>query len=157
MNPLDMLRMTPGTATALAVIFGSFVGALGSGLSTWLTQLHQDRRDLLAKTIFRREELYSNFISESARLLVDALEHSVSDPKNLIPAYALLSRMRLSSSSEVLAVAEGLIREIIGIYAKPNLKPEEIQSRARNGGDPLKELSTICRAELESIQREARV
>ncbi|PYU11183.1 MAG: hypothetical protein DMG29_16190, partial [Acidobacteria bacterium] len=64
------------------------------------------RRDLLAKKLFHREELYSDFISESARLLVDALAHNLSDPKNLIPAYALLSRMRLSSSPEVLATAE---------------------------------------------------
>ena len=33
---------------------------------------HQDLRDLLAKKIVRREVLYSDFITESARLLVDA-------------------------------------------------------------------------------------
>jgi hypothetical protein len=53
------------------------------------------------KKIFHREELYSAFITESARIL-DASEHNVIDPNNLIPAYALLSRIRLSSSPEVL-------------------------------------------------------
>jgi hypothetical protein len=113
--------MSPGTITALAAIFGSLVGALGSSISTWITQRYQDRRELLATKIFRREELYSDFISENARLLVDALEHNVGDPKNLIPAYALLSRIRLSSSPYVLATAEEVVRDIIGTYAKPNL------------------------------------
>jgi len=35
---------------------------------------HRDLRDLLAKKIVRREVLYSDFITERARLLVDALE-----------------------------------------------------------------------------------
>jgi hypothetical protein len=152
MTPLRVLSMNPGSITALAAIFGSLVGALGSSISTWITQRHQDRRDLLAKKILHREELYSDFISESARLLVDALEHNFNDAKKLVPAYALLSRIRLSSSPDVLASAEAVVRGIIGSYTKPNLTPEEIQSRAVNGEDPLRNFSDICRAELESMQ-----
>ena len=152
MTMLAIRSMSPGTITALAAIFGSLVGALGSSAGTWITQRHQDRRDLLARKISHREQLYSDFISESARALVDALEHNVSDPKNLIPAYALLSRIRLSSSTDVLANAEAVVREIIGTYAKPNLTPEQIESRATNGDDPLRKFSDICRAELESMQ-----
>ena len=149
---LANLSTSPGTMTALAAIFGSLVGALGSSIGTWITQRHQDRRDLLARQIFHREQLYSDFISETARVLVDALEHNVGDPKNLIPAFALLSRIRLSSSPDVLANAEAVVREIVGAYAKPNLTPEQIQSRATNGDDPLRKFSDICRAELESMQ-----
>lgn len=144
--------MTPGTTTALAAIFGSLVGALSSIMGTWIIQRHQDRRDLLARKIFHREQLYSDFITESAGVLIDALEHDVSDPKNLISAYALLSRIRLSSSSDVLTTAEAVVRDIIGTYAKPNLTPLQIQSRATNGDDPLRKFSDICRAELESMQ-----
>ncbi len=144
--------MGPGTITALAAISGSLVGALGSSVSTWIAQRHLDRRDLLARKIFHREELYSDFIRESARVLIDALEYNLGDPKNLIPAYALLSRIRLSSSPQVLKVAEELVRDIIRTYAQPNLTPEQIQSRATNGEDPLRRFSDICRAELESMQ-----
>ena len=66
--------MNPGFVVALAAIAGSFVGALGSVLGTLITQRHQDRRDVLAKKIIRREGLYSDFIGESARLLVDSLD-----------------------------------------------------------------------------------
>jgi hypothetical protein len=92
---------------------------------------------LLAKKIFHREELCSDFITESARLLIDALEHSVSDPKSLIPAYALLSRIRLSSSPDVLATSEEVVRDIIRTYSKANLMPEEVRLGAASGENPL--------------------
>ena len=138
----------------LAAIAGSFVGAFGSVVGTWIAQRHQDRRDLLAKRVARRESLYSDFISESARLLVDALEHNLRDPQKLIPIYGLLSRIRLSSSSRVLETAEGVVRNLLIRYLQPKLTPEEIHTRAVNGQDPLCEFSKICRSELETLLRQ---
>jgi hypothetical protein len=146
----------PATISALAAIFGSFTGALASSVSTWITQRHQDRRDLLAKRIFYREQLYSDFISESAHALADAIQHNLQDPNKLTPTYALLSRIRLSSSTKVLATAERVIQDIISRYSEPNLTPEEIQSRAAKREDPLCEFSNICRAELQGMQKELR-
>src|ERR1700739_1052024 len=100
-DTLGPLTNSPVT-TALAAIAGSLVGAFGSAVGTWITARHQDRRVLLANQIARREALYSDFIGESARLLVDALQHSVVDLQKLLPVYALLSRIRLSSSELVL-------------------------------------------------------
>ena len=146
--------MNSGLIAACAAILGSFVGALGSVVGTWITQRHQDRRDLVAKTIIRREALYSDFIEETARMLIDALEHNISDPEKLIPAYALLSRIRLSSSSKVLETAEGLVRTILTTYPLQNLTAEQIQSRAVNGDDPLREFSDTCRMELDLLQKQ---
>lgn len=146
--------MNSGLITGLAAISGSLVGALSSAVSTSIAQKHQDRRDLVGKKIVRREVLYSDFIAESARLLVDALRHNVGDPQKLIPVYALLSRIRLSSSSRVLGKAEEVIKTILHAYEQPNLTPEQIQIRAVNGKDPLRQLSDTCRAELDSLQRQ---
>jgi hypothetical protein len=146
----------PATISALAAIFGSLAGGLASSVSAWITQNYQGRRDLLAKRIFYREQLYSDFISESAHAIADAIQHNFQDPNNLAPAYALLSRMRLSSSTDVLASAERVIQHIINTYSEPNLTPEEIQSRAAKHEDPLREFSDICRAELESMHRKLR-
>jgi len=136
----------------MAALFGSLVGALGSSVSTWITQRHADQRDLLTRRIFYRVQLYSDFITESERILVDALENNFKDPNKLIPGFALLGRIRLTSSKEVFASAEGLIREIVKNYSEPNLTPEEIRSRALNGYDPLKQFSETCREELDSMQ-----
>jgi len=89
---------SPASISALAAVCGSLVGALGSSVSTWIAQRQQNRRDLLAKKIFHREQLYSDFISETARAMADAMQHRFQDPSRLIPNYALLSRIRLSSS-----------------------------------------------------------
>jgi hypothetical protein len=74
------------------------VGVLGSSVGAWIAQRHQNRRDILSKKISHREQLYSDFISENARAMADALQHEFQDPSSLTPSYALLSRIRLSSS-----------------------------------------------------------
>ena len=140
--------------TALAAIFGSLVGALGSAVGTWITQRYQGRRDLLAKHIVHRETLYSDFIAESARMMVDAMEHNDLDLQKMIPLYALLSRIRLSSSEPVLQAAEQIIKVIVNTYPQPNLTPEQIESRTIEGQDPLREFSNSCRTELDWMQRQ---
>lgn len=137
---------------ALAAIGGSFVGALGSATGTWITARHQDRRVLLAKQIALREELYSEFIGESARLLVDAMQHNANDLQKLLPVYALLSRIRLSSSELVLKEAEQVIKIIVSTYPQPNMTAEQIESQAVDGQDPLRRFSDTCRTELTSLQ-----
>ena len=116
--------MDLGTQPAfrLAAIFGSITGALASSVSIWITQRHQDRRDILAKRIFYREQLYPNFIRESAHALADAIQYNLQDPSKLTPTYALLSRIRLSSSPKVLASAEQVVQYTIqlGHIQSPN-------------------------------------
>jgi hypothetical protein len=149
MNPFQ--NANPATISALAALFGSLAGALASSVSTWITQKHQDQRDLVAKRIFHREQLYSDFISESARGLADAMQHNSLDLNKLIPTYTVLSRIRVSSSSEVLASAERVVDDIIATYSQPNFTPEEIQSMAAQREDPLRDFSIICRRELDSL------
>jgi hypothetical protein len=140
--------------TALAAIAGSVVGALGSATGTWITARHQDRRDLLGKQIARREALYSDFVSESARLLVDAMQHNSVDLQKMLPVHALASRIRLSSSEPVLQEAEQVVRTIVSMYPRTNLTAEQIEAQAVNGHDPLRAFSDICRIELESLERQ---
>ena len=139
--------------TVLAAIAGSLVGALGSSIGTWITARHQDRRDLLGKQFARREALYSDFIGESARLLVYAMQHNASELERMLPVYALLSRIRLSSSEPVLREAEQVIKHIVSTYPKPNLTAEQIESQAVTDRDPLRQFSDLCRRELDSLQR----
>jgi len=144
--------MNSNTVTAIAAISGSIVGAFGSLAASWITQRHLDRRDLLAKKIVHREALYSGFINEASRLLVDALGNNFNDPKNLIPSYALLGRIRLGSSRHVSMAAEEVVKLILDAYTRPNLTADQIQFAAVGGEDPLRAFSETCRAELESMQ-----
>ena len=93
---------SPATITTLAALGGSIIGALTSTVGAWIGQRHRERRELVAKKIAQLEQLYSDFINESARLLVDAVQHSLESPGMLATLYALLSRIRLSSSTYVI-------------------------------------------------------
>jgi len=109
---------------------------------------------VLGKQIMRREALYSDFISESVRLLADAMQQNTKDLQKLLPIYALISRIQLSSSQPVLHEAEQVINIIVSTYPQPNLTAEEIESRAINGEDPLRKFSDICSSELDSLGRQ---
>src|SRR5215470_9619391 len=98
---------------ALAAMAGSLVGALGSAAGTWITASHQDRRDLLGKQIARREALYSDFIGESARLLVDAMQHNASDNQRMQSVHPLPSRTGHISWDTVLQKGEQVINAIV--------------------------------------------
>ena len=88
--------------------------------------------------------------------MADAIQHNLQDPNKLIPTYALLSRIRLSSPLDVLASAQQVVQHIIRTYSEPNLTPEQIRSSSDKHQDPLREFSNICRAELESMQKHLR-
>src|SRR6267154_557099 len=79
--------------------------------------------------------------------LVGATQHNVSDLQKLLPVYALLSRIRLSSSEQVLQKAEQVVRTIVNTYPQSNLTADQIESRAVNGQDPLTAFSDTCRSE----------
>jgi hypothetical protein len=141
----------PATVPTLSAIGGSIIGALGSTVSAWIAQRHRERREVVAKKIAQLEQLYSDFINESARLLVDAVQHSLENPGMIVPLYALLSRIRLGSSTDVIESGERVIATILKTYLEPNLSPEEIQSAASTHNDHLQEFSNACRRELESL------
>ncbi len=137
--------------SAVAALGGSVLGALASSVGTWIAQRHQNRRDLLAKKVFQREQLYSDFISETAHAFADAVQHTFHDPSRLIPSYALLSRMRLSSSVNVVESAERVLDTILATYSQPNLTAQEFHAWAGEDNDPLRDFSNICRHDLESL------
>ena len=141
----------PATIPTLSAIGGSIIGALSSMVSTWIAQRHRERREFVAQKTAQLEQLYADFINESARLLVDAVQHSLEEPSKLVPIYALISRIRLRSSTEVIESGERLIATILHVYVEPNLTPEEVQSAANKHNDHLQEFSNVCRRELESL------
>jgi len=141
----------PATIPTLSAIGGSLIGALSSMVSTWIVQRHRERRELVAQKTTHLEQLYSDFINESARLVVDAVQHSLDEPSKLVPIYALISRIRLRSSTEVIESGERLIATILKAYFEPNLAPAEIQLAANKHNDHLQEFSNVCRRELESL------
>ena len=135
------------------VTVGTVIGVAATVAIAWINQKTLNERELLREEIRTRETLYGEFISECARLLVDAFQHTLEKPEPLLPAYALLNRIRMCASPEVLAAAERLLGRITDQYFRSNLSAQELYQLARAANtDPLTEFGEACRAELSSIR-----
>ena len=138
----------------MSAILGSLVGGSATVATAWVTQRTLSRRELVREELRRRETLYGEFIGESAKVLMDAFTHTLEKPEALLTFYALLSRIRLSASDEVLAEAERLLTRITGQYFSGSLTGEEIRQLAHSeDADPLKAFGEACRVELKSMRR----
>ena len=131
----------------------SVLGVSATVMIAWITQRTLHRRELIREEIRSRETLYGEFIAESARLLLDAFQHKLEKPETLLPAYALINRIRLCASKDVLAAAERLLERITEQYFSTNLSLSELRELPRSSkNDPLHNFGEACRAELKSIR-----
>jgi hypothetical protein len=107
-------------------VLGALVGGSATIAAAWVTQRTSSKRELVRMELQKRETLYGEFINECSRLAIDALAHGLDKPETMLSAYALLNRIRLSSSDAVLAQAENVVRRIAEQYFSPNISLEEI-------------------------------
>lgn len=139
--------------TAMSGVLGSLVGGTVTFATTWVNQRTVGRRELLREEIKQREALYSEFIVECARLLMDSLAHGLDKPETLVPAYSLINRVRLCASKPVLVEAENLARHITNQYFSRNMTLEEMRRVAESEkADALRPFGEACRAELQSLR-----
>jgi hypothetical protein len=137
---------------ALAALAGSAVGGLTSLASAWLTQHRQDRATRLSQDKTRRQKLYGKFIDEASKLYADALVHDKAELSALVGVYALISRMRVQSSSGVVEKAEAVIHMILDAYFAPNKTfPEFRDLMNGRSADPVRAFSEECREELSRL------
>ena len=138
--------------TAIAAVCGSLMGAAATIVTTWITQrthmVHAEREAKLRE----RQTLYSEFITEASRVTLDALSHSLEKPDTFVTLYGLLGRIRLVAADPVLDAAEACCRQLVDLYAKPNMTVEQIRlAFERDRLDPIRDFSVACRGELVEI------
>lgn len=143
--------MDSAIVSGLSAVLGSLVGGGASVVTALFTQRAQSRREATHAEIRRRELVYTEFISEGSKLLIDALDHSLDSPSVLIQIYGLLNRIRLTSSDAVVDAAEKSIEAIIGQYFLPNVTVAELRTRTQEDSDPLQGFSKACRYELRRL------
>jgi hypothetical protein len=142
--------------TAIAAVCGSLVGAAATIVTTWLTQRTQALRAEREEKLRGREALYGEFITEASHLIFDALSHSLEKPETFVKLYGLLGRIRLVAVEPVLSEAETCCRQIVDLYARPNMTVEQIRiAFERDRLDPIRDFSVVCRKELHEISRAA--
>jgi hypothetical protein len=137
---------------AVAAACGSLVGAAATIVTTWITHRTQRRHAEREAKLRNREALYGEFITEASRLTVEALCHSLERPDTFVKLYGITGRIRLLARDPVLAAAEACIRQIIDLYAKPNMTVDQIRlAFERDRLDPIGDFSVACRKELLEI------
>ena len=142
--------MDSATISAFAALGGALIGGLTSFATSWLTQQTQAREQQLIHKLTRQEELYKGFIEEASRLYVDSLVHDSPNVSQLVRLYAMISRMRVLSSTKTVENADKVARMIVNTYLAPNKTLPELRDMVNSGAlDPLRDFSEASRAELQ--------
>ena len=149
------LSMDVALYSALAALAGSGLGGLTAGVTTWITQRTHTRANQLTFELSRREDLYRDFIVEASNVYADALTKSEPCLHDLVRLYAMIGRMRILSSPQIIEIAEKIMAIILDTVMAPNKSVPELRRvifDGANGIDPLKEFSETVRDELQLLQ-----
>jgi len=147
--------MDPAILSASAAVLGSLAGGSASIATAWMNQRVQGKRVAVQVETRKREQLYADFITECAKLALDALDHTLERPETLQQAYTLVNRIRLTSCDAVLRAAEDAIQEILAAYRAPNIPIEKFREISlAEIHDPLKAFSEACRYELQLLRQD---
>jgi hypothetical protein len=140
--------------SAFAALAGTAIGGLASFATSWATQQAQARAQRLAAERDARAALFGRFLDEAAKLYSDALQNRRDDITALISIYALINRIRLTSSPQVVEAADTVARIIVDAYLAPNITIEEMRANWIDRHiDPLRDFSEACRRELQTFGR----
>jgi hypothetical protein len=146
--------MNTSLMTGLIAVLGSLVGSFASIATAWLTQHYQRIREQARTELRRRETLYGEFITETARVTSDAFEHSLEHPESLSTLFALLARIHLVATDSVYMAAQNCCNYVVDLYAKPNLRIDQIYERLQKQDHPLRTFAAACRTELDQYVRQ---
>ena len=134
----------------VAAFWGSAAGSVATVLSNLVTERRKQRVRRKALAISQRHKLYKKFIEEASRLYADALVNDKSEASKLVDMYALIGRMKVISSDEVIDEAEKVGRLIIQTYLSPNRAFADL-AELIDEMDPLRGFSDACRGELQTV------
>jgi hypothetical protein len=144
--------MDASIVPAVAALTGAAIGGFTSVLASWLTQHAEAKAQRLQQDQLQRQEIYKEFITDAAKLYIDALQSDKADVSGLMELYAEVSRMRVLSSASVVDRADEILKKITNAYLEPNKAFPELSEMANSGLiDPLRSFSEACRAESERL------
>src|SRR4030081_359570 len=83
-----------------------------------------------------------------ALLFTDALTHELDDPSKFVRLYALVGKLRLFASADVVSQAEEVMQRIVETYNLPNQDFHNPEHRQRQHADLLRAISEACREDL---------
>jgi len=144
--------MDSASLSAFAALAGAAIGGLTSFATSWLTQQTQVKVQQSAHKLTKREELYKDFVEEASKLYADSLIHETSDVSQLVRLYAMISRMRVLSSTTTIESADKVALILVNTYLAPNKTFPELRDMVNSGAiDLLRDFSEACREEFQKL------
>ena len=148
--------MDSATISALAALSGAAIGGVTSFGTSWLSQQTQAKVQARAHKLSQREELYKHFIEKASQAYADSLARqaaNVGEIAQLVDLYALVSMMRVISSTPIVESANHVVRLIADSYVSPNKTLTELHKMVDSDSiDALRAFSEACRAELQKFK-----
>jgi hypothetical protein len=123
--------MTDAYVSGLAVLAGSAIGGFVPVAATWLTLNVREGARNVGQALPRNENLYGQVTEEASKVLADALNKNLDDASKLVHPYALLSKLRLFASLNVLSVANEVMQQVVAVYESPTKDFNAAITRAR--------------------------
>jgi hypothetical protein len=77
------VSLDPAVVSAMAAVFGSFVGGSATVVTAWVTQKTLSKRELIGAEIRQRETLYGEFIRECSKCFAAAVPNRSDDQAGL--------------------------------------------------------------------------
>ena len=128
------------------------IGGVTTFLTSWTTQMAQARSSRLSEERARRDQLYSKFLDETARLYSYAMSEDKINHENLVNIFALRGRILLQSSSSIVEAADAIIKRLVSLYMTPNRSDDDLLRDIENSSDDLMvAFAKVCRAELKLL------
>src|SRR5438552_19038895 len=148
--------MDSATISALAALSGAAIGGVTSFGTSWLSQQTQAKAQARAHKLSQREDLYKHFIEKASKTYADSLGRqvaSVGEITQLVDLYALVSMMRVLSSTPIVESANQVVRLIADSYVSPDKTLGELhQMMDSDSIDALRAFSDACRDELRRFR-----
>ena len=145
--------MNAAYLTASSALAGSVVGGLTAGITTWMSLRSAARAGHLAAQLGRRQDLFREFIVAASNAYSHALVSDEPQIPEIVALYAMISRMRILCSAEIVVCAEKIMRLTVDTYFEPNRTIGELREMIKTEAlvDPLKEFSDLARRDLEAF------
>lgn len=144
--------VSPTVIAAVAAACGSLMGAVATVVTNWITLRTRKVHGKREANLRHREALYGEFITEASRLTIEALSHSLEKADTFVKLYGILGRIRLVAADRVLTAAEACTRQLVDLFAKPNMTVQQIRNAfERDRIDPIREFSVVSREEFLEI------
>jgi hypothetical protein len=141
----------------LSALIGALAGGLASLIGAVYTHRRSERLQRAASEIAKREAIYADFVMGASNLLLKAYTSDdlklSGDEQRVI---GLLNRMRIFAPTEVIAIAEAVLKAIVEISLQPSVELRELARAALSKSpdpDPLLTFSLVCRADLDNVRR----